>query len=57
MKPNLRLIICPANKTCRDNDGAEIEKIANQYLVQLEDHAMRKSPPLTLLMIFCYTCR
>ena len=37
--------------------GTEIESMANQGLVQRETHDMRVSPPLTLLMLFCYMCR
>jgi hypothetical protein len=35
----------------------KIEGMANQWLAQLDTHAMRESPPLTLLMILCCTCR
>ena len=40
-----------------DKDGADIEGMAKQCLVQLETHPMEESQPLTLLMIFCYTYR
>ena len=36
--------------------GAEFEGRANEWLVQFEIHALKESPTLTLLMIFCYTC-
>ena len=38
-------------------NGAEFEGRANQRLAQLENHAIKVSPFLTLLMTFCYICR
>ena len=52
---NLQPTMCPACKMCRGKDGAESEGVAK--LVNLETHAIRGSPPLTLLMILCYICR
>jgi hypothetical protein len=49
---NLQPSICPAYKICRGEDGAEIEGMA-----QVEKHTRRENPSLTLLMIFCHTCR
>jgi hypothetical protein len=44
-------------KICRDKDGAEIERMANKWLGQLETHTMGENQSLTLLMISCYICR
>lgn len=52
---NPRPTIPPANKMCRGKHGAEIEGMVNQWLAQLKTNAMRESPPLTLLVIFCST--
>ena len=38
-------------------DGAEFEGRPNQWLVELEIHAMQRRSPLTLLIILCYACR
>jgi hypothetical protein len=46
----------PACKMCRGKDGAEIKGMANQWLAH-ETHFLKESPPLTLLVIFDYTCR
>jgi len=54
---NVKPPICPACKMCRGKDRAEFSERANQRLAQLETQAMRDSPRLTLLMIFCYTSR
>ena len=54
---NLYPEICPDCKASRDNDGAEIESLDNQWLAQLETHPMGESQLLTLLMILCCTCR
>jgi hypothetical protein len=41
----------------REKDGAELERMANQWLVQLETQTMGKSQYVTLLMALCYACR
>jgi hypothetical protein len=38
-------------------NGAEIEGVSNERLGEIVNHAIRRNPPLSLLMIFCNTCR
>jgi hypothetical protein len=54
---SLNHLIFSAYKMCREKLGAEIERMDNQCLAQLELHVTRGSPLLTLLRILCYTCR
>jgi hypothetical protein len=49
--------IRPAYKMCRDKDGAEIERMGNHWLPQLETHPVGASQHLTLLWILCYARR
>jgi hypothetical protein len=39
------------------NREQKLREQVNLLLAQLETYAMRESPPLTLLMVFCYTSR
>jgi hypothetical protein len=55
-KPSI-YTLSPAYKMSKGKDGAETGEMASQRLVQLDTHAMRRSLPLTLLMVICHTCR
>jgi len=46
-----------SGKKCRDKYGAETGGMANQWVAQVETHAMGKHQSLTPLMILCYAYR
>jgi hypothetical protein len=53
---NLLPQICSAYIKWRDKDGAVSERVANQYLPQLDTHLMGKDQFLTLSLILYYAC-
>lgn len=54
---NLQPQIFPANKICRDTEGADTKGRANQWLLQIETHSTWANQRLTLLLIHWYACR
>lgn len=47
----------PAYKMCRNNDGAEIDGLANPRLAQVGNYHMRERQPLMLAIRPFYICR